>query len=381
MPKRQTRMMLFMVGSLVSFVVPLAYVVTPEGSRPLQALSQPGGLILFLVAFFIVHGILYGLSIEGRPRLRNILSLMASVTMALVSLILLLRGFRLAGTDGLIVTRLAWAPFLALSMTALFVNDWFSSMSEMRMDTRHAPKIRPIEVFLPDDSVTREVTEDQVTDASYDEILDHETDPKDNAVIVTGIRMSVEDLVIPAMIGGKPVKSVAPGAFEGNLALSRVTIHKGLSMIGDNAFKGCRNITSLKLPVSVKEIGAEAFSGLARLESVRLPEGLKSVSYGLFSGCRELRSVIVPSTVSHIGLLAFKGCRSLEDIVVTYNGQKHAIRFEYGHLSPFAKARRDVIIAIPKPLTDLYMKHMEWRSVASNVRAYDKVVVQDDQTS
>ncbi len=377
-------MIMYSYAFLLSFVLPLVYRQTEVSIISVPMLSQSGGLWMFLLLFTFSHVVVYTITRDGYRRFKNIAAIAMSALMLLTSLWLLMRGFQMTGIENGVTTRLGYAPFVALFLFILMFHDWLQSIGEFKLDAKHAPVIKPIEVFLPFDDTLTGLSEERIVPETLAEdvesYFDYTVDSKDQNAVITGLKVSVEDLIIPKMIGKTPVKAIASGAFMNNQALSKVRIESGVRIIADNAFKGCRNIKEMKLPATIKEIGAEAFAGLQSLEQIRLPEGLRAISYGLFSQCRDLRSVVIPASVVHIGLSAFNKCRALEDVLIEYQGQKHAIRFEYGHLSPFARASKSVLIAIPKVLVDLYMKHMEWRSVASNVRYYDLPDQRDDIT-
>ena len=102
----------------------------------------------------------------------------------------------------------------------------------------------------------------------------------DNNMTVTGCdRPCPADLVIPAMIDGRPVTAIA-----------------------DNAFKGV-GITSVVLPDSLVSVGAWAFENNS-LTAVTLPSSLTTLNAGAFY-INALVSVEVPSSVTTVGDYAF----------------------------------------------------------------------------
>ena len=64
---------------------------------------------------------------------------------------------------------------------------------------------------------------------------------------------------IPAELGGKPVTEIWGFAFADYSGLTKVTIPKSVSSIGQAAFAGCNSLTEVTIPKSVTSIGWSAF--------------------------------------------------------------------------------------------------------------------------
>lgn len=146
-----------------------------------------------------------------------------------------------------------------------------------------------------------------------------------------------------------PVPIVCPLAFARCIALKKVTLPDGITIIGANAFQDCASLSEFNLPDSVKEIDSEAFLGCHNLPPLTIPKGLRIVLGGAFTGtgCRltvpddhptlrfedgilygkdgERRSVIscvtapqgpcvIDPDTTHIKRLAFFGCGDLTDL-------------------------------------------------------------------
>ena len=79
---------------------------------------------------------------------------------------------------------------------------------------------------------------------------------------VTGIgTFEGTDLFIPATYNGRPVTSIAFGAFENCTQLTSVFIPNSVRSIKGDAFKGCKNIRTMVIPHTVLSISATAFTG------------------------------------------------------------------------------------------------------------------------
>lgn len=124
-----------------------------------------------------------------------------------------------------------------------------------------------------------------------------------------------EDIVIPSVYNGLPIKSIGYNAFNG-YQLDSVTISNGIIDIGDYAFNNCDSLTSVAIPNSVIDIGMYAFRGCLSLNSIIIPCGIKNIGAGAFEHCSALSSITIPNSVSNIGSAVFYGCISLEKIIV-----------------------------------------------------------------
>ncbi|MDC0296301.1 leucine-rich repeat domain-containing protein [Akkermansiaceae bacterium] len=109
---------------------------------------------------------------------------------------------------------------------------------------------------------------------------------KGDAVTITGCdKKASEELIIPAMIEGKPVTSIGDEAFKDCKSLTNITIGNGVTSVGGVAFFKCRKLTSITIPDSVTSIGAGAFFGCSSLTSITIGNGVTSIGDGFFSYC------------------------------------------------------------------------------------------------
>ena len=158
---------------------------------------------------------------------------------------------------------------------------------------------------------------------------------------LTKIGKAEGDLVIEDEYRGKPVTSIAKGAFKGTgcTRLTSVVIGKYVSTIGELAFFNCTNMKSVTIPESVKSIGASAFQGCSSLTEVTLPkdiqiiqpstfnyckglekvnfnDGLLAIDEGGFANCDALKEVTIPDSVIILGVDAFAGNVGLEKVTI-----------------------------------------------------------------
>ena len=108
--------------------------------------------------------------------------------------------------------------------------------------------------------------------------------------IINFMSESVEELVIPEEIGGRPVTAISHGAFDGN-----------------------QTIRTLKIPNSVKNI-EYSFSQCNNLESVDLGDGVESVY--AFDVCQKLRKVYIGKSVVDIKY-SFHNCHALTSLEIS----------------------------------------------------------------
>ncbi|MBQ8357683.1 MAG: leucine-rich repeat domain-containing protein [Clostridia bacterium] len=155
---------------------------------------------------------------------------------------------------------------------------------------------------------------------------------------VTGFKegVNINNLVIPAYIGGKRVAGISDRAFNGYTQLAAVTVPATVTQMGQNAFGSCNGLASITLPF----VGASASGdvaayfgyifGAAKAEdnSYYIPSSLKRVTLtgnvgvpdSAFLGCTWLESVTLGARVPAIGANAFEGCTGLSFLSLAANG-------------------------------------------------------------
>ena len=180
---------------------------------------------------------------------------------------------------------------------------------------------------------------------------------------ISGIVNHIDNLYIPAYIGGKKIYRVGRDAFEG-MTFSTITFKEGVRDIDICAFHKVKGVKELILPKSIKMASLYAFSsaewerivflgyientfssfeGLHRLkelvfpsewkrigfrcfwcsdsiEELYLPEGMKEIGMQGFNNCPNLKVVHLPKSMKRIADSAFYRCPSLK--TVYYNGSK-----------------------------------------------------------
>lgn len=111
------------------------------------------------------------------------------------------------------------------------------------------------------------------------------------------------DVVIPADYEGAAVTEIAPDAFSGSAAISKIVIPDSVTYIGDGAFSACSELLEVVLSKNIAEIGKGAFKNCAKLRSADIPWSVK-LGEGAFEGCDSLgRKVYIPKEKETMNIL------------------------------------------------------------------------------
>ena len=140
----------------------------------------------------------------------------------------------------------------------------------------------------------------------------------ENAAAGASSTAALEELKVPAELGGLAVVAIGDDAFNENERLREVKVPEGVKRIGSRAFKDCRSLRSVKLPDSATEIGDRAFSGCRALKSVSLGAHVTNIAERTFRDCRSLGSIDLPECLASIGEKAFADCAALHVVTVPH---------------------------------------------------------------
>lgn len=114
--------------------------------------------------------------------------------------------------------------------------------------------------------------------------------------ILLGYKGSSGNVSIPA-----GVKSIAPGCFRGNTAVTSVSLPQGLITVGEDAFNGCKALKSISFPDTVTDIEDRAFKDCA-FDQVIIPGSVKRIGLGAFD-----RSSLPEESYDEKGAVVFLG--------------------------------------------------------------------------
>ncbi len=115
-------------------------------------------------------------------------------------------------------------------------------------------------------------------------------------------------LKIPPTYNGKPVTSMAQGAFKDNQKITKVILPKSMKSVSAQAFVSCSKLRCVVLPNSITSIEQDALARCGALTTVLLPNSLTSVGSWAFYDDGALESIAIPKNLSSFGQEAFAYC-------------------------------------------------------------------------
>lgn len=154
------------------------------------------------------------------------------------------------------------------------------------------------------------------------------------------------DVLVPAMVNNKVVKEIGANAFNGQSAITAITLPATVAAIGSSAFVNCTGLTavtfdplaelktigtgafaycqlltSITIPDQVTEIGASAFIGCTKLHTVTISanSALKSIGINAFNNCAALTAINIPADLTSLGAAAFVYCSALKTVTIAGN--------------------------------------------------------------
>lgn len=125
------------------------------------------------------------------------------------------------------------------------------------------------------------------------------------AITITGAYGASGTWVIPAMINGYPVTSIAGGAFSAH-SMTNVIIPNTVTNIGSYAFQNCPTLKSITLPDSLITMGFAVFGSCTGLTNAVIGGGLTTIPLQTFQGCTSLTNVVISEGVRFIDQEAFE---------------------------------------------------------------------------
>lgn len=90
---------------------------------------------------------------------------------------------------------------------------------------------------------------------------------------------------------GAGIQSWGRNVFEKCENLTRVVLHKNMTIVAEGMFKDCSTLSYLSLPENCTVISAESFSGCVALGKVSIPSKVGRIDEKAFAGCQELDEV------------------------------------------------------------------------------------------
>lgn len=118
------------------------------------------------------------------------------------------------------------------------------------------------------------------------------------------------DVVVPATLGGCPVKVIGTNAFSYHYEIESVILPEGLEEIETTAFIKCTRMRYIELPTTLRYIRDNAFRYCENLEDITIPAGLLELGDRAFHGCNQLRYATIYAPLQTIRTYTFYECHS-----------------------------------------------------------------------
>ena len=97
--------------------------------------------------------------------------------------------------------------------------------------------------------------------------------------------------------------------------VATITVHEGITSIGNYIFYKCTKATVLNLPEGITSVGQGAFRLCQRIAKITLPEAVTKIEKNAFLSCGKLSELYIPEGVTIVGEGIFEKC-TLETLVV-----------------------------------------------------------------
>ena len=139
----------------------------------------------------------------------------------------------------------------------------------------------------------------------------------DNSVTLVDGKGAKGDVIIPSDVHYKNkvyvVTAIEHNAFEGNNAITAVTIPSSVSTIGYSAFNSCKSLRRVMDASRVTEMQGFEYTDCTNLTSVTLSGTLQKIGYRSFAGST-LAHLVLPASMREIGSSAFEDCHQLRNV-------------------------------------------------------------------
>ena len=202
-------------------------------------------------------------------------------------------------------------------------------------------------------------------EGSYEKVGDFLINGGKGDIIIHSYVGHDENVVVPAEINGRKVKSITQDAFYNNAEMRTLTISEGVEKLNSLMIEQNPNLVKISLPASARLVNTSsspfalgitgliadcksleiievpeenpyftvidnvlynknltaliAYPAGSKNECVEIPEGITTIKSHAFSGDQYLKKVVFPDSVTVIDYWAFFGCSALEEINIPAN--------------------------------------------------------------
>ena len=185
-----------------------------------------------------------------------------------------------------------FADFLTIKVESGSYAESYCRANDLKYQNGQEVVYKGTEIYVPEE-------EEEFTDLGEDTIMTEDRFlykiRSDDTIEITGYLGPLMDIVIPASIDGRPVRSIGEEAFSwahcNRTELESVVIPEGVTKIGVRAFWAVHSIREISLPSTITEIEDQAFTYCTGLTALVIPDGVTSLGEDVFLGSENLTVV------------------------------------------------------------------------------------------
>lgn len=118
------------------------------------------------------------------------------------------------------------------------------------------------------------------------------------------------EVIVPAELGGYPVKVIGKNAFSSRYEVEKVILPEGVTELESVSFRMCSSLKSIELPSTLLYIRDNAFYRCENLEEIEIPASLIELGAKAFTGCKQLRLVTIHANLQSMNYDTFFNCHS-----------------------------------------------------------------------
>lgn len=115
---------------------------------------------------------------------------------------------------------------------------------------------------------------------------------REDGAWMTGLKVQMTEVTIPAEYRGIPVVGIANEACYG-MKIKHLVLPDTVKYIGNDAFNDC-GLETVRLPKNLQTIGIQTFAN-CDMESVVIPDSVTVLSYYAFADCKNLTAITIPN--------------------------------------------------------------------------------------
>lgn len=143
-----------------------------------------------------------------------------------------------------------------------------------------------------------------------DPALDYQYEIINGGARITSYIGDEYEVVVPAELGGYPVRTIGTNAFSSRYGVEKVILPEGIIELERTAFRKCPALTSITLPATLLYIRDNAFYQCENLEEIVIPDSVLELGDRAFTGCTQLKRVTILAPLQSMRTYTFYDCHS-----------------------------------------------------------------------